>query len=151
MDDEVPPAMAMAAATPHGLLSLPDELLRSVFEHVTALELAQLQQTCRRFQRIGADPLLWQSECLRVFRWWDKHHELDTKRFDPSYGEWKQLLATRYTSSRNVQRALSGLMSDETNRLDRIKDIMDLGYDAKDMLFSQWVDAESSEMFLAQK
>lgn len=149
--------MSDAAITddaPANLLSLPDELLRTVFEHVTALDLARLQQACRRFHTLGADALLWQDNCLHSFRWWDKHHELDLKRLEPSlwtYSTWKELFSNRWISNRNAQRALSDLMNEETNRLDRIKEIVDLGYDAKDVLLERWETAEQSEMFLAQR
>lgn len=142
---------AMSTGTTLSLLALPDELLRAIFEHVSAPDLARLQLTCRRLKGIGSDPLLWESECLRTFRWWDKHHELDNKRRNIVYSAWKILFANRWISNRAAAKALSDLMHEETGRLDRIKDILDLGYDAKDVLFANWQAAEGSEMYLAQR
>ena len=136
---------------PTALLSLPDELLRAIFEHVSAPDLAHLQLTCRRFTLIGADPLLWQSECLDSFRWWDKDHDLERKRRDVTYSGWKELFAMRWVSKRKGRTALDRVMREDKGRLLRVKEVLDLGYDAKDFLMESWRGARGSEMFLAQR
>jgi hypothetical protein len=63
---------AMSTA-PKMLLSLPDELLRTILSHLATSSpptLAATQATCSRLRAIGADPLLWASACAHTFRWW---------------------------------------------------------------------------------
>ena len=141
----------MAASLESKLLGLPDELLRAVLDHIGPLSLASVQSTCRRLNAVGADPGLWEHACLTFFTWWDKHHDLENKRKDPSFKGWKQLFADRWASSQRTDRALSDLIARETNRLDRVADILNAGYDAKDVLSSAFYNSANTGMHLAQR
>lgn len=136
---------------PSGLLALPDELLRAILDHISPLDLASIQTTCSRLNIISADTLLWESACLSWFRWWDKNHDFETKRHNSAYHGWKQLFANRWRSHRNAQKALAAMTDSETNRLDRIADILNTGYDAKDVLVDAFRDAPNSDLYLSQR
>ena len=133
------------------LLSLPDELIRSILDYVHPRSLASLQVTCHRLNKIGADPRLWESACLLTYRWWDKHHEFELKQQDRAFKGWKRIFADRWKASRRTERALTDMVRVETHRLDRLKEILDSGYDAKDELIRAYYDSPLSETYLAQR
>lgn len=143
--------MDTSTADPVSLLSLPDELLRAVLDHVGPVGLASVQKTCRRLNEIAADPLLWESACFSFFTWWDKGHDFEAKRKDATFSAWKRLFAERWSSSQKTKRALTNLVGAETHRLDQIAAIMNAGYDAKDVLIKAFNDSPHSESHLAQR
>lgn len=133
------------------LLDLPDEVIQAVVSYIPPLATIALNQTCRRLANITSEPLLWKSFCLTSFKWWDKRHSLPSKLKDPSFIGWQTLFRDRHRSSGIARRALDEIIECEDGRLDRLDQILQVGYDAKEDLISAYRTSAASPNHLAQR
>ncbi|KIX01135.1 uncharacterized protein Z518_10201 [Rhinocladiella mackenziei CBS 650.93] len=135
---------------PH-LTALPDEVIQAILSYLPPSTTLALQTTCRRFANVANEPLLWKTYCKQGFRWWDTHHQITTKLEDASFTDWKKLFAARHASAGKTRKAIGKIVAEELGRLDWIKTILEIGYDAKDDLLDMFWNASSSQNHLAQK
>jgi F-box protein 21 len=133
------------------LTALPNEVIQVILSYLPPLSNLALQQTCRHFADAANEPLLWKAYCQTEYRWWDLRHGFQTKLSDASFGGWKDLFASRYGTSRATQFAVDRIVTKELGRLDSLKVILDIGYDAKGDLLDLFYNAASSENHLAQR
>jgi len=133
------------------ITDLPDEVIQAILYHVPATTTLSLQRTCRRFAHVANEHLLWKFYCQGTFKWWDGRHDLTAKLVDPSFIEWKKLYAERYQASQATRHAVDEIVAQEVGRLDKIQTILEIGYDAKDVLLDAFLNASTSPNHLAQR
>ena len=133
------------------LTALPDEVIQVILSYLPPLSNIALQQTCRHFADAANEPLLWRDYSQRTYKWWDSRHAFRAKVADPSFSGWKNLFASRHRTSQVVQGAIHRIVIEELGRLDSLKSILDIGYDAKGDLLDLFYLAAASENHLAQR
>ncbi|KIW14969.1 hypothetical protein PV08_07756 [Exophiala spinifera] len=135
---------------PSHLTTLPDEVLQQILSYLPPLTTVALQHTCRRFAHTANEPLLWKRYCQQCRRW-SRRHNIQSKLRDTSFTDWKSLYASRYLASQTTRNAIGKMVAEEVGRLDSVKEILDLGIDAKEELLHLYRNAASSPNHLAQK
>ena len=119
------------------LVDLPDEISRSICFLLDWHDAISLQSTCRRFRDIANEPLLWKHYCRSIFKYWAAAHQISTKLADPSFMQWKQQFRERHEAECKTRSALQDIISSQKARTPKIESIVNLGYDAKDVLLLQ--------------
>jgi F-box protein 21 len=137
--------------TEASLISLPDEVLLLILTHIPPSTVLSLSVVCRRFYGITLSPKLWKHYCQTSFTTWDKRHDYYAKLDDKSFDQWKALFATRHAASTLVKRAFDKLLDNETDRFDRIHEILSVGYDAKDFLLHAHQNSKGEARHLTQR
>lgn len=134
-----------------GLLTLPDEVIQTILSYTPPRSVVSAHATCRRLATIANGPLLWRSFCSSAFKWWDDRHDYKSKLSDPSFTGWETLYAERHLASQRTREVLARLLHDGEGKLDAIQQLLDIGYDAKDVLIDASQNARSSDSYLAQR
>ncbi|KZF26066.1 hemimethylated DNA binding domain-containing protein [Xylona heveae TC161] len=137
----------------HGLfLSLPDEVIQSIFWFVPAESLASIQSVCKRFRYLAIEPILWRHLCLTRFRYWDPTHLIKQKSACPvAQVDWRQLFVERALLDRKATKLLDSILASQKGRIDKFQAIVNLGYGAKDTLLQHLHVSESAEDVLARR
>ncbi|PYH95189.1 YccV-like-domain-containing protein [Aspergillus ellipticus CBS 707.79] len=113
----------------------PEELLRHIVSYCPPHSTAALEQTARRFRGVTNEPLLWRYYCLSHFKYWAEEHEFSKKIAGHIANvNWKSLYITRHLRYHTTCHFLDSILATQTGRIEKIKMIIDLGYDAKDAL-----------------
>lgn len=134
------------------LLNLPDELLQSIFALVPLPSLVAAQSSCRRLFELAEEPLLWRDHCISGYRFWDNNYDFVSRCHAPAAEtDWKQLLMERKVQDKQVLRSLNNILETRVNRTIEMQNIVDLGYDAKDMLLGKYNIPEDASDVLARK
>ncbi len=131
------------------LITLPDEVIQAILSYLPPLSTLALQQSCHRLANIDNEPLLWKKYCQQSFKWWDRRYAARLQ--DSSSTDWKEIYARRHRSSRTTRNAINKIITKELDRLESIKMVLEVGYEAKDDLLDMFWNASFSENHLAQK
>lgn len=138
---------------PTSLEDIPDEIIRHILLYLPpgdALESFQLLS--RRLHVLANEPLLWRWHCRNSFRYWHPDHKFREKLCArASSVDWKGLWITRKRNNKRIARWLDGVISTKVGQLRRLKQICELGYDAKDYLLEQCQVDDSAEDVLARR
>jgi F-box protein 21 len=133
------------------LTDLPDEILREICLFLDWNDALSLQATCRRFGSVANDHLLWKYYCGSSFKYWAASHQLPVKLADPSFAQWKQLFETRHRSEIKTESTLQAIISSQKGRTPKIESIVELGYDAKEVLLQSCATNPQSHDHLARR
>ena len=129
---------------------LPEEVLATIALYLDALSLANLSCTAKRFHPIANSHLLWRDLTLRSFHFWDGCHELEHRKGNSAFHDWKALYAVRHTANVATEHAIRGMVDEPVGRLARSGRVLEHGYGIKDALLSMYRDAPE-ECYLAQQ
>ncbi|KAH8688899.1 putative F-box only protein [Talaromyces proteolyticus] len=122
----------------NSLDTLPDEILHLILQYIDPYGCLALEKTARRFLNITKEPSLWRHYCRTLFLYWDKKYDIQTKMHQPpSSVDWKGLYAQRHKVDMATTQALNDLLSSQSGRIQKVRQIMDFGYDVKDTLLRQ--------------
>lgn len=120
---------------PSRLVSLPDEILRSILFHLPPPALATILQISKRLNLLAQDPAVWRHHCLTYYEYWDKSHKIQQKFADPvSSTDWKGLFLSRRSIDIKTSLLLNSILESQTGRIGKFEEIISQGYDAKDAL-----------------
>jgi len=133
------------------LPDLPDEILRQICLFLDWNDALSLQATCRRFGDVANDHLLWKYHCRSLFKYWASSHQLSTKLADTSFVQWKQLFKTRHEADVKTESTLKAIISSQKGRTPKIESIVELGYDAKEVLLQSCARDSQSHDYLARR
>lgn len=133
------------------LSCLPEEILHTILRFSHPCSCAALEQTSRRFSSVTNEPLVWRHYCQAYYRSWDRRHRISQKLTSPASAiDWKALFILRYNIDCEVTRQLDSILASQTGRIEKFRAVIDLGYDAKDILF-QHSKVEFCEDHLARR
>lgn len=134
------------------ILQLANELLLDIFHSVPPSDtLRNVQSVCRRWRQLCADQGLWRHHCLTTFKYWGKQHDLPGPAEPLSKGDWKGLFVERVARQHVSARLFEELITSESGRLPRMRDILATGLDAKDFLLKQYYPDPSCQDDLARR
>lgn len=135
------------------LEDIPDEIVRHILLYLPPEDtLENFQLLSRRYRHLATEPLLWRWHCRHSFRHWRPEHKLHEKlRARASSVDWRGLWITRKRNNNRVARLLAGVIATKVGQLKRLKQICELGYDAKDYLLEQCRVDDSAEDVLARR
>ena len=132
---------------------LPDEILQQIFFFLSPKDnLATVQRTSKRFNRLGGEPLLWRHHCQAAYQYWDSKHRIRQK-YLRGVGDvdWKALFAYRMNVDATTTSLLDSILRSQTDRIQKFKDIAEFGYDAKDALLRHCRADDDVEDVLARR
>ncbi|KAF4121530.1 F-box protein 21 [Geosmithia morbida] len=121
------------------LAQLPDEIIHHLLYFISPDDtLCRFRLVCRRLAQLSDEPLLWRHYCVNGFRYWHPRHEYAAKLSSPvGKGDWKDLYLARKRTDALISRLFDGILETKVDRLARIGQISELGYQAKDFLMAQ--------------
>lgn len=130
----------------------PEELLHQILCYCPPRSAAALEQTARRFRGVTTQPLLWRYYCLSHFKHWARQHGLSAKLASPiSAVDWKSLYILRHLKYRATCHLLDSILANQAGRIDKVRKIIGLGYDAKDALLHNLEIDSNVEDYLARR
>lgn len=130
----------------------PEELLHHILCYCPPRSAAALEQTARRFRGVTTNPFLWRYYCLSRFKHWARQHELPAKLASPIPAvDWKSLYILKHLRYRETCRLLDSILANQTGRIEKIRKVIGLGYDAKDALLHNLEIQSSVEDYLARR
>lgn len=139
-------------ANPPGELdSLPNEVLQVIFKYLDAISLTSVSRVSKRFSSIADEHLIWKAICLRSFRYWDPSHDVETRKSDPTFHDWKGLYAVRHRAHIATEYMLKAIIDQPVGRLTRVQRICDHGYGIKDTLLKLYAESAHTDYSLAQR
>ncbi|KAI2469150.1 hypothetical protein F4781DRAFT_236609 [Annulohypoxylon bovei var. microspora] len=132
---------------------LPDELVHHILLHVSPEEiLTKIALLSRRFNRVAHEPLLWRSYCEHSFKYWQSSHHFKERLKRNLYDtDWRSLYLKRLGRNARIARLVDGIVNSRVSRLQKIEQICQYGYDAKDYLLTQCRVPESADDVLARR
>ncbi|KAI9717423.1 MAG: hypothetical protein M1812_004775 [Candelaria pacifica] len=134
------------------LSALPDELVQHILYYVPPSSAAALERASKRFRDVSNEPLLWRYYCRVHFGYWDAEHDIWQKFASPvSSADWKQLYVRRGLVERATTHLIQGILSNQSGRIDKIQQIVELGYDVKDTLLRHTRTQDDAEDVLARR
>lgn len=153
MDDSLAPAAAHSCAMRSSIQDFPDEIVRHILLYLPPKDtLESFQLLCRRFRYLANEPLLWRWHCRTSFRYWHPGHRFEEKLAAlASSVDWRGLWITRKRNNNRVARLLDGVLSTRVGQVRRMREICELGYDAKDYLLEQCNVGDDAEDVLARR
>jgi len=131
--------------------ALPDEVLESIFSFLDAKSLAAVSQTAKKLSLVAGERLLWRELCLNDFRFWSSNDEINSKKADTAFREWKGLYATRQTSNIGTRQSIQQMVDLPLGRLRQTQKVLEYGYGVKEELLRLVREAPSTEYPLAQR
>jgi F-box protein 21 len=134
-----------------GLIVLPDEILRSICFLLDWNDALSVQSGCRRLRDVANENLLWKYYCQSSFKYWTASHQLSAKLADASSVNWKQLFKTRHQADVSTTSTLQSIISSQKGRTPKIDNIVELGYDSKDVLLQSQSRASENNDHLARR
>ncbi|KAG9249169.1 Hemimethylated DNA-binding protein YccV like-domain-containing protein [Calycina marina] len=132
---------------------LPDEVLQHVLFYIPAQDIIEnVQLACKRFHRLGSEPLLWRQYCKDSYQYWDSKHRIQQK-FMGKVGDvdWKRLYLHRSNVSCKTSELLDDILNGQTNRIRKFDQIEEFGYDAKDTLLRHCKTSADAEDALSRR
>ncbi|KAF8461068.1 Hemimethylated DNA-binding protein YccV like-domain-containing protein [Kalaharituber pfeilii] len=134
------------------ILTLPDEILQSIFSFVPDDSIFAVSQVCRRLYILSSLPIAWRGRCAK-YQFWETHHAYFSKlkHASPSDVQWKRLFVRRYRSDKRVTDILNKIISSSTDMIDGFEQIAREGYDAKDCLKQHLEAPDDAEDVLARR
>jgi F-box protein 21 len=135
------------------LEDIPDEIIRHILLYLPPEDtLENFQLLSRRYQHLANESLLWRWHCQHSFRHWHPDHDFHEKlTVRASSVDWRGLWTRRKRNNNRVARLLDGVLSTKVGQLKKLKQICELGYDAKDYLLEQCRADDSAEDVLARR
>jgi F-box protein 21 len=133
------------------LTDLPDEILREICLFLDWNDALSLQASYRRFSEVANDHLLWKFYCRSSFMYWAASHKLSAKLADAGFVQWKQLFKTRHKADIKTESTLQAIISSQKGRIPKIESIVELGYDAKEVLLQSCASDSQSHDHLARR
>lgn len=131
---------------------LPEELLYTILCNCSPCSSVALGQTCRKFQNITNEPLLWRFYCQTYFKFWDPKHDIATSyRSSASEVDWKALYISRHLIDQRTCQLLNSILARQTGRIKKFRTIIGLGYDIKDTLLRHISAGSDTEDYLARR
>ncbi|KAL7620048.1 hypothetical protein AAE478_010597 [Parahypoxylon ruwenzoriense] len=140
-------------ATMASFTSLPDEIVQHILLYVSPEEtLTKIALLSKRFNRVAQEPLLWRCYCRGSFKYWDsRHHFKERLRAGVRDTDWRRLFILRLARNACIARLVDGIVASRVSRLQKIEQICQYGYDAKDYLLSQCRAPDSVDDVLARR
>ena len=131
---------------------LPDEIIRNVVSFLPPLHLPALELTSNRLRRLANEPLLWRNHCASQYKFWDERHQIREKfRRRVRETDWKELYALRCRTSRKTRELLESIISSYHDRIAKIDQLVESGYDVKDDLLENTRADEGQHDVLARR
>ena len=135
------------------LEDIPDEILQHVVSYVSPRDnLARVQLTSRRLNRLANEPLLWKWHCQHTFAYWDPSHNFSAKLAGKVFDvDWKALFLLRKARESRISTLFDGILATQLGRARKFEQICLLGYDAKDYLLEQSRTIDTADDVLARR
>ncbi|KAJ9666541.1 hypothetical protein H2201_003464 [Coniosporium apollinis] len=134
------------------LLNLPDELLLQILYHVPPETTIAVRLTSPKFKSVTETTLLWRHYCHTEYQYWDPKQEIQQKFLAPAAEvRWESIFARRRELDIMTSETLDSLLSCQQRRYDKMQEIVDAGYDAKDELLRQCNCSDDAEDVLARR
>ena len=131
---------------------LPDEVITSILQYTPPESTINFAQTARRFKAVADEPLLWRGYCQSSYRHWDPNHNLPQKLAqDAVLTDWKRLFVNRRRIDKQALDIVDSILASQTARVEKSQKIVDLGYDAKDVLLRLCATPQDAEDVLARR
>ncbi|OTA65836.1 hypothetical protein K449DRAFT_391788 [Hypoxylon sp. EC38] len=132
---------------------LPDEIVHQILLYVSPEEtLTKVSLLSKRFNRVAQEPLLWKFYCEHNFKYWESnHHFKERLKRNLRETDWRRLYLQRLGRNARIARLVDGIVASRVSRLEKIEQICQYGYDAKDYLLSQCRVPDSVEDVLARR
>lgn len=133
------------------LNELPNEVIHQILLHLPPTSAPKVQQVSRQFDE-SAQPILWRSHCRTHFKYWSAEHEIQQK-FSGIVAkvDWKKVFLERHNVDRATTLHLDSIISSQTNRISKSRNIVAYGYDAKDTLLRHLDVGDEAEDVLARR
>lgn len=134
------------------LCDLPDEIIQAILFHVRPIDLAAVQLTSIRLNRLANAPLLWRHHCRTQYKYWDAKHQIREKLAGSVLSvEWKELYAYRCLVAKKTTKLLDSIIANQTGRIERFEAAVEPGYDVKDTLLDNMRVSEEEVDSLARR
>ena len=134
------------------LHDLPDEVIQNIIRLLPPNCVPAVELTSRRLNRLANEPLLWRRHCHIGFKHWDSRHNIRQKfAASASAVDWKDLFTRRYQLEQTTTKLLEDILTSQTDRIRKIQEIIDLGYDVKDVLLRHHHVQDGAEDVLARR
>jgi F-box protein 21 len=132
---------------------LPTEILEAIFLNLDPRSLASVSQTNKLIKELTTDaPIIWRHLCKTQFKTWDSRHNIIAKFAAPlSDVDWRALYMTKHTIERRTKELLNHIVTSQQERIRRINDIAEFGYDAKETLLKECACPDDAEDVLARR
>jgi F-box protein 21 len=132
---------------------LPTEILEAIFLNLDPRSLASVSQTNKLIKELTTDaPIIWRHLCKTQFKTWDSRHNIIAKFAAPlSDVDWRALYMTKHTIERRTKQLLNHIVTSQQERIRRINDIAEFGYDAKETLLKECACPDDAEDVLARR
>ncbi|KAF1844040.1 YccV-like-domain-containing protein [Cucurbitaria berberidis CBS 394.84] len=142
-----------ATTTRPSFTDLPTEILESIFLHLDPHSLISVSQTNKLVNQLTADaPIIWRHLCYTRFKTWDSRHNIASKFSGPlSDVDWRSLFISKITIERRTRELLHAIVATQQERIRRINEIADFGYDAKETLLTECACPDDAEDVLARR
>jgi len=137
----------------HSLEQVPDEIVRHILLFVPPEDnLKLVQRLSRRLNHLANEPILWKHYCRSSYRFWAAEHQFPQKLSGrASEVAWKRLWFERKRGDEYSARLLDDLLGTKVGRLQKLGQICQLQYDAKDFLLEQCRTPDSADDALARR
>jgi F-box protein 21 len=133
------------------IVDLPNELLQQIILCLPARNLPNFQRTCRRFRDL-VSPLIWRQLCRGTYRYWRPEHRIqDRLQGDIDATDWKALFVERQIVDQRTSRTIDSILASQMGRIDKFREILNHGYDAKDCLLEHCKTDAHAEDVLARR
>lgn len=117
---------------------LPGEIIQAILFYLPPQTLAALQSTSKRLKPLVDEPLLWRHHCRVNYTYWAPDHAVAEKFAGPATDvDWQSLFKQRWRRDREIASTLNGIIGTQQKRIDKLVDIAESAYDAKDELLRQ--------------
>lgn len=134
------------------LSRLPDEVLHIILRFIPPWSALALESTSQRFKIVVNEPLLWRFYCKTSFRFWDSRHDIPRKfRCPASSVDWKGLYIARHRVDISTTETLDSILASQVGRIEKLRSIVNFGYDAKDTLLRHAHAGPDEDDYLARR
>ena len=134
------------------LEQLPDELLQTILQYITPRDNVNVASTSRRLNKESNEPLLWRHYCQQTFDYWSEgdiyssHAAKATPRLP-----WKKRFIDRILRDGKNMDLFEDMLETQQGRIDRMQEIANSGYEAREMLFGLTKCSDNAEDVLARR
>jgi F-box protein 21 len=138
---------------PPTFTQLPTEILEAIFLNLDPHSLISVSQTSKLVKQLAADsPVLWRHLCEIQFKTWDSRHNISVKLKGPlSAVDWRALYMEKSRIGVRTKELLDLVVSTQHQRIRRISEIAEFGYDAKEALLKEYQCPDDTEDVLARR
>jgi F-box protein 21 len=128
------------------MISLPNELLAWIFTFLPSSSVCSVLLTCKRFNEVADQALLWRSLCRTEWKYWHHQHDIENALTKPiDHTDWKRLFILKRLTDRRVARTVEQIIADEQSVNSKIWSLVGEGYDAKDELIRIYHSAQPNK------